>query len=254
MGAFAKNKRPGTCPGLLFFDVLPSLGRRVAGGEESREFRHLRLRRRGGIGSAFAAWPGAGAATRPALAPTRRITLCLLGLALGGSLGWSIATGVAGSVALLSFALRRRLVMLLAVLLRLLLRLAWLRRREPIIDRCEVVVEIIVLGLELVAANLSLLGLLGRRDDPEIMLCVLQIVLGHHAVAARLGVASELEVLLGDVSRVAAHLHVRSVALVVAAQRVAVLAAAIVVPAARAVLVILLIRSHRLFSCLGKEY
>ena len=117
----------------------------------------------------------------------------------------------------------------------------------------EIVVEIVLFGR--LAADLGLLRLLGRGDDAEIVLGVLEIVLGHDAVAGGLRIAGELQVLLGDMGGVAAHLHVGAVTLVVATQRVAVLAAAIVVAPTRAVLVVvLLVWSHRLFSSLGKEH
>ena len=64
-------------------------------------------------------------------------------------------------------------------------------------------------------------------------------VLGKHRVARTLRVARQLQIFLGDVRRVAANLHVWTVGFEVPAQRIDVLAPAIVVPAALAVLVIL---------------
>lgn len=63
-------------------------------------------------------------------------------------------------------------------------------------------------GGELVAAqNLARRALrLHGAHDPEVMLCVLQIVLGQYAVAGRRGVAGKLLVLLEHVLGVAAHL------------------------------------------------
>src|SRR5690606_22917450 len=214
--------------------------------EEGGEFRQVGLRGAGGI-AAFGAL-GARAAAGPAFAAAGGAFAFGGGFAaLGGSLGF----GRRGSLTLGSGGLGLGLSRLLAALLLLLEGLARLGRSEPVVDRGEIVVEIVLFGLELVATELGLLRLLGRRDDAEIMLGVLQVILGHDAVARGLRIAGELQVFLGDMGRVAAHLHVGAVALVIAAQRVAVLAAAIVVAPTGAVLVVLLVWSHRLFSSLG---
>ena len=83
------------------------------------------------------------------------------------------------------------------------------------------------------------------------MLGVLEIAFRHHDVAGGLGIAAELEVLVGHRLGGAADLHVRTVALVDAAQRVAAAASAAAAAtaatsAAMAVAVAVLVsRSHR---------
>src|SRR5690606_24634069 len=59
------------------------------------------------------------------------------------------------------------------------------------------------------------LGLRGK-DDAEIVLGVLEIILRHHIVAHGRRVTGELDVFFGDMGGVAANLHVRAVALVIA--------------------------------------
>src|SRR5690606_12851249 len=137
-----------------------------------------------------------------------------------------------------------------------ILRILWLGlvadrlgRREAVVDGREVVVFVLDRRLTRLVGTLRVLHLLRCRDDAEVVLGVLQVVLGHDVVTGGLGVARELQVLLGNVGGVAAHLHVGAVAFIVPAQRVEVLAPAIVVPAPRPVLV-LLVRSHRLVSSL----
>ena len=85
--------------------------------------------------------------------------------------------------------------------------------------------------------------LLGGGNDSEIMLRVLEVILGQNRIAGGLGVARQLEIFLRHMRRIAAHLHVRTVRFEVPAQRIDVLAPAIVVPAALAVLVAL-VGSH----------
>lgn len=120
------------------------------------------------------------------------------------------------------------------------LRLGLLRlwRGEAGVHVRHIVVEIVVL---LPIGALAVLRLLGARDDAEIMFGVLEIVLRHHRVAARLGVARELEIFLGNMGGIAADLDVRTIALEVARQRIDMLAPA--VPAALPVLV-LVVGSH----------
>jgi len=97
----------------------------------------------------------------------------------------------------------------LLVLLRPELRLRRLRRGEAVVDWRKIVVIVLVYHLaELVA--LLILGL-GRRNDAEIVLGVLQVVLGQYRIARRLGVTRKLQVFLGDVGGVAAHLYVGAV-------------------------------------------
>ena len=88
----------------------------------------------------------------------------------------------------------------------------------------------------------AILSLLGARNDAEIMLGMLEIILRHHGVAARLRIAGELQIFLGDMGRVAAHLHIRTIALEIAGQRIDVLAST--VPATLPVFVVLVIGSH----------
>ena len=127
--------------------------------------------------------------------------------------------------------------------LRLVQALDGFRRCEPIVDRGEIVVFIDFgrLGTRLIAI---LQLLLRRGDNAEVMLGVLQIVLGKDRIPRGLRIASELQIFFRDVGGVAAHLHVRSIGFEIPAQRIDVLAPAIVVPAPLAVLVVL-VGSHR---------
>src|SRR5262249_55402415 len=68
---------------------------------------------------------------------------------------------------------------------------------------------------------------LRRRDDPEIVFGVLQIGFGQNRVARRLGIASQLHVFLGNMSRRTAHLYVRTIRFIGPAQGVRPLAVAI---------------------------
>ena len=115
-----------------------------------------------------------------------------------------------------------------------------LRRGEPRVQLGHVIVEIIiVLAL---AFTLAVHGLLGRGDDAEIVLGMLEIVLRHHRIPGRLRVAGQLQIFLGDMSGIATDLHVRAVALIVPRQRINMLAPAI---AATLPVLILIIGSHR---------
>jgi len=131
------------------------------------------------------------------------------------------------------------LALFLALGLHILLLRRGLRRREPRVHLGHVVIVIVIV---LAFRPLAALGLLGARNDAEIVLGMLEIILRHHRIAARLGVAGELEIFLGDMGRVAANLHIRSIALEIAGQRIDVLASAI--PATLPVLVILVVGSH----------
>ena len=64
-----------------------------------------------------------------------------------------------------------------------------------------------VLG-RLLGLVLSLLRLLGHHDA-EIMLRMLKIILGHHPVTARIGVAGQLQILFIDMAGGAANLDLR---------------------------------------------
>ena len=141
----------------------------------------------------------------------------LLGLALLG--GFALALLVAFT--LLGLLLRR------------------LGRSKARVHIGHIIVEIIIRRL---AVTLAILGSLCGRDNAEIMFGVLEIVLCHHRVAARLRVAGQLEILLGDMGGIAANLHVGTGALEIPRQRINVLAATIAT--ALPVLVILIIGSH----------
>jgi hypothetical protein len=162
-------------------------------------------------------------------------------------------TAVAPALALAILAFGTRLALLPIVLLaRLLaafgtlfgfnrlvalLRLG-LRRRKARVHLGHIVVEI---GIVLPIRALAIHRLLRRRHDAEIVLGMLEVVLGHHRVTARLRIARQLEVFLGDMGGIAAHLHVRSIAFEIAGQRIDVLASA--VPATLPVFVVL-VGSH----------
>jgi hypothetical protein len=82
---------------------------------------------------------------------------------------------------------------------------------------------------------------LGRKHDAEIVLGVLKITLGHDDVARGLGVAAKLEVFVCNRLRSTTDLHVRPVALIDPAQRIATAAAAPTASAAMAVAVAVLV-------------
>jgi hypothetical protein len=62
--------------------------------------------------------------------------------------------------------------------------------------------------------------LLGSRDDAEVMLGVLVVILGRHRVARSLRVAGELQILFRDRRRGATDLHLRAIRLVHPRQRI----------------------------------
>jgi len=106
-----------------------------------------------------------------------------------------------------------------------------------------------ILGFSLLARGIEPLRLrLGGRQNAEIVFGVLEIVLGHHRIAGRMGVSRQLHILFGNMGGIAAHLYVRTVALIVPRQRIHMFAAAIVVVTAAlpvfVVIVILLSWSH----------
>ena len=115
------------------------------------------------------------------------------------------------------------------------------------------VLQVLVVEL-LVRAAILLLGLLviglSGKHDAQIVLGMLEIALSHHDVAGGLGIAAELEILVGDGLSGAADLHVRPVALIHPAQRVSPASAAAAAPtaasAAMAVAIAVLVSgSHR---------
>ena len=131
------------------------------------------------------------------------------------------------------------ITLLIAILLRLRLRRRLrLWRGKARVHLGHVVIEIAIIA---VGAHPAL-GLLGARNNAEIMLGVLEIVLRHHRVATRLRITGQLQIFLCHMGRVAAHLHIRAVALEIARQWIDVLAST--VPATLAVLVILVAGSH----------
>lgn len=150
----AQKGRPGTGPGL---EVLFGCG--AAGRQEGRE-PDIGLGRIAGIGTALAAIAtlaiAAGPAARTAVAVAAAFAVAFILLRLG-----RLAVAIAldryrlddDGLAIVGIR-HRRLRLLLLIRLRLLLeRLARFRAGEAIIDRREIVVEILALGLrrELVA-------------------------------------------------------------------------------------------------------
>ena len=93
----------------------------------------------------------------------------------------------------------------------------------PVVGARHRVLTFAVLILVFARAELLVLGL-GGGDQPVVVLGVLEIVLGHHAVAARLGVARQRRVFLGDLLRGSTNLDVGTVAFIAAGQRVGALA------------------------------
>ena len=89
----------------------------------------------------------------------------------------------------------------------------------------------------LLRLKLSLLRLLGDHDA-EIMLRMLKIILGHHPVAARIGVAGQLQIFLVHMAGGAANLDLRSRGIegAVGVEAAAMAAAATIMAAAIAVL------------------
>jgi len=147
----------------------------------------------------------------------------------------------------LSVALRLRLVLLARIK-----RLRLARRERFAADRGLVVAVVIsVVGnIAALVAALLVIGLalpklfLGGRDQAEIMLSVLIIIFGRYGVAGTLCIARKLEIFFRDVGRRAADLHVRSVGLVHARQRILVMATFSVATAHSLILTV----SHDLLS------
>ena len=84
-----------------------------------------------------------------------------------------------------------------------------------------------VMGLGLPVAFAFLLPelFLRRRDQPEVMLCVLIVVFGRDRITGALRIARELDVFLCDVGGRAANFHIGAVGLVNPCQRILALAA-----------------------------
>jgi hypothetical protein len=77
------------------------------------------------------------------------------------------------------------------------------------------------------------------HDDTAVVLGVLQVVLRQHRISRGLGIAREGDVLLGDMRRRTADLHVRAVRLEAARQRVVVVTALTIVVAATSAAILL---------------
>jgi hypothetical protein len=151
--------------------------------------------------------------------------------------------------------LRPRLAVALSLRLMLLARIKRLRfaRRERLAaDRGLVVAVVISLvgNIAALVAALLVIGLalpklfLGGGDQAEIMLGVLIVIFGRYGVAGTLRIARKLEIFLRDVRRRTADLHVRSVGLVHARQRILVMTTFSVATAHSLVLTV----SHDLLS------
>jgi hypothetical protein len=80
-----------------------------------------------------------------------------------------------------------------------------------------------------VAATLRHLLFAEGQDDPIVMLSMLEIVFGQHGIAARLSIPRQSHILLGDMSRSTAQLHVRPRALEAPSKRVLPLAVRVIV-------------------------
>src|SRR5262249_42061592 len=96
------------------------------------------------------------------------------------------------------------------------------RTLQPTAIHAELALHLVV-DVVIVAADDGLrLGHLSLRcgHDPVVVLRVLEVVLGGHAVARGLRVPRELDVFLGDVPRGTPQLHITAVALVGARERV----------------------------------
>ena len=152
---------------------------------------------------------------------------------------------------LLALVVARLLLMMLPRLLLLMLRLLlvmlllWLRvvrlilsvRPKPVFVAIVEAVVAAALRRALLLRLLALLRLLivirvllpklflRRRDQPEVMLGVLIVILGRDRVAGALRVTRELDVLLRDVGGRAANFHIGPVRLVNPCQRILALAA-----------------------------
>ena len=91
---------------------------------------------------------------------------------------------------------------------------------------------------------------LGCGDDPVVMLCVLQIILGHDAVAGALSVTGKCGILFGDMLGCTPDLQIRTGAVVGPAERISALAIEVVIAAAVIVVttpstaLVLLLRGH----------
>ena len=143
---------------------------------------------------------------------------------------------VVALIGLLAFALLMIALVVIALAIPIAREglLLWLRDEARLLAEgrkiLAVVLAIVAAAADgLVAARLLALAelLLGRRDQAEIVLGMLVVVLGCNGVPGGARVTRKLEILLGDVRSGAADLDVRSVGLVDPGHRV--LAAPVVV-------------------------
>ena len=91
-------------------------------------------------------------------------------------------------------------------------RLRKTRHRLIVLELVETVFAAVTLGAE-IGLGLTELLLCGG-NQPEIMLRVLKVVFRRHRIPRRLGVASKLDILFGDMRRRSTDLHVRAVRLI----------------------------------------
>src|SRR5690606_30177851 len=94
-----------------------------------------------------------------------------------------------------------------------------------------VVIRRIAMVLDVLYRHLRL----RRRDDAVVVLGMLQVILGDHPVAGALGVTRKLRVLVGDLLRGPADLHVRAVAFIIARKRIRPLPVLVIIVAAAAI-------------------
>jgi hypothetical protein len=124
-------------------------------------------------------------------------------------------------------------------------------RGETIRQAAEIVVFAILIGFglfagrALIAISRLLLGLLGRGDQPEIMLRMLEIALRHDGIAGGLRIPCELEVLFADVMSGASNLNIRPIGFIRPGKRIGALTIAPTTTAAAATHTFVLTRSHR---------
>src|SRR5690606_3272117 len=69
----------------------------------------------------------------------------------------------------------------------------------------------------------------GSHDDAIVMFSVLKIVFGHHAIARCLCIARKRRVFFCNMLRIAADLHIRAIAFIVARQRIGALAVVVII-------------------------
>jgi hypothetical protein len=120
---------------------------------------------------------------------------------------------------------RRHVRLRLKPLLRLLSDLPFRRRGETIRQRAEIailfhVVDLALSGRPRLPALCERLRGLSRGNKSKVMLGVLKIILRRDRISPGVGVSRELEIFLGDMVRVAAYFHIRSVRFIGSRQRI----------------------------------